>query len=495
MKKLSVLIVFLIISITVFAQTVVEEELFKVKRDSVEFVNYEGPHQKYETADEIRGIGIYLGKIIDSEETIRSYNGRYSIMHLVSSQGQELLNADILVIEKEAVVDHIDNVRRILSGYLEQAYSYSKEDADVLAEFTTYYNAVYRGDFQYFISSYNKIVTDSLDSEKTGISTRYLEWPGNTQIVIPLSVTGEVKIDADIISNEEVIEDLRTQDDKGIEPRKEIVELKEKEIEEEQNIIEEQKEELKEDSKDLTLDKEKLEEESEKLTDGEIKNRETDITEKEVVLEEKTEKLKEREDKQQERQEVVQKERELIAEDEKKIIEDEKVDFVDDNSESLETVPFLIIDVNDPNLMGRLALINTKTGEIDKRSSINTVRGRRYYLSGKKMLIVSGIDRAPQAVRLMFLDTKTLEVLLQGDYDVFSDTDLLLNGNKIYAVVREDNKWYVGRFNNELVLQDRSEQEVLSYTPLQLNNGILYVQLNDGRVIPLDPDTLKFNDE
>lgn len=494
MKKIIIILVFIIISVDLFAQTVVKEELFKVKKDSVEFFNYEGPHDKFETADEIRGIGAYLGNIINTADTTRTYNGRYSIIHLVETEGQGLLNADILIIEKDAVVDHIDNVRRILSGYLEQAYSYSREDSDIIAEFATYYNAVYRGDFQYFISSYNKIVTDNLSPEKTGISTRYLEWPGNTQIVIPLNKTGEVKIDTDIISNEEVIEDLRTKDDKGIEPRKEIVELKEREIEEEQDKIEEQKVDLREDTQELELEKEKLEDESEKLTESEVIDRETDITEKESVLDKEREELKEREDKQQERQEEVQKERELIAEDENKLIEDEKGDSTDKTVELVETVPFLIIDGNDTDLMGRLALINIKTGEIDKRSSINTVRGRRYYLSGNNMLIVSGIDRAPQAVRLMFLDSRSLEVKTQSDYDVFSDTDLLLDGVKIYAVVREDSKWYVGRFNNELVLQSRSGEEVLSYTPLQLNDGVLFVQLSNGKVVPLDPDTLEINE-
>jgi Borrelia P83/100 protein len=491
MKKISFIMVMIIISSALFSQSIVKEELFKINRDSVEFENYEGPHDKFETADEIRGIGLYLGVDFEKQENKRSYNGRYSIRHLIAKDGQGLLNADIFYIEKDAVVDHINNVRRILSGYLEKAYSYSREDSDIIAEFVTYYNAVYRGDFQYFLSSYNNIVTDNLDTESAGISTRYLEWPGSTQMLIPLTASGEIKIDTDIISDEEVIEDLRTQDDKGIEPRKDIVELKEREIEEEQEKLEEDKEELREESLNLEKDKEKLEDETDILTDNEIKDRETDLAEKETKLEDKKEVIEDREAKQQDRQDDVQKEREQIAEDEKKLIEEEQSDSKSSDTVSVKTVPFLIIDGNNSELMGRLALINTENGEIYKRSSINTVRGRKYYLSGNKMLIVSGIDKAPQAVRLMFLDSKTLEVITQGNYDVFSDTHILLNTNKIYAVVREDNRWYAGRFNNELILQSRSELEVLSFTPLQLNDGILYVQLKDGKVVPLNPDTLK----
>ena len=494
MKKIPVLLILILVSISLFSQSVVKEELFKVQRETVEFVNYEGPHAKFETADEIRGIGIYLGNQIKGGGSRSSYHGRYSIIHAVTEEGQGLFNADILIIEEDAVVDHINNIRRILSGYLQAAYSYSKEDADIIAEFATYYNAVYRGDFQYFISVYNELVINNLDEDMAGISTRYPEWPGATQMVVPLTVTGELKIDTDAISNEDVIEDLRTQDDKGIEPRKDIVELKEREIEGEQDKIEEQKEELKEESRELETEKDQLEEASDKLTDTEIKEREEDITEKETDLEEKQEELKEREEDQQERQEAVQKEREQIAEDEKELIAEKKESSADTPADS-KTVPFLIIDGNDSDLMGRLALINTATGEIDKRSSINTVRGRRYYLSGKKMLIVSGIDRAPQAVRLMFLDSETLEVIMQGSNDVFGDTDVLLNGSSIFAVVREEGKWYIGRFNKDLELQARSEQEVLAYTPLQLNDGILYVQLDNGRVVPLIPETLGINEK
>ncbi|MDA3940029.1 MAG: P83/100 family protein, partial [Spirochaetia bacterium] len=155
MRKIFFVIILIAISTNIFAQTVVQEELFKVQRESVEFVNYEGPHDKFESAIEIRGIGLYLGKFSNFSEDQRSYNSRYSIKHLVAKEGQGLLNADIFFIEKEAVVDHINNVRRILSGYLEQAYSYSKEDSDIIAEFASYYNAIYRGDFQYFIGSYN----------------------------------------------------------------------------------------------------------------------------------------------------------------------------------------------------------------------------------------------------------------------------------------------------------------------------------------------------
>ncbi len=488
MKKLNLLIIILIISGTLFAQEVVKEELFKVNRDSVEFVNYEGPHDKFETADEIRGIGISLGGKSEQLSGTRTYNNKYSILHLFDPEGQGLLNGDIFSIEKDAVVDHIDNVRRILSGYLQTAYSYSKEDSDVLAEFASYYNAVYRGNFEYFISAYNKIVTDNLDSEKAGISTRYMEWPGNTQILIPLTPGGKMAIDT--ISDNTVIEDLRTQDDKGIEPRKDMVELKEKDIEAEQTKIEDKKEVILQKESELQAEKEQLNNESENLSDKEITSKENIIAQKEQILNQEKEEVKKEDVVQKERQDAVQKEREQIAKDENKLIDQQSKAGVAAKTKT-SMVPFLVIDKDNSDYMGRIALINTETGEIEKKSSINTVRGRRYYLLDGKLLIVSGIDKAPQSVRLMFLNSETLEVISQGNYDVFADSDVLINGKNIYAVVRENDSWYVGKFNPELKLLVRSNQEVLSHTPLQLNKGILYAQLSNGKIAPISPDTLE----
>ena len=75
-----------------------------------------------------------------------------------------------------------------------------------------------------------------------------------------------------------------------------------------------------------------------------------------------------------------------------------------------------------------------------------------------------------------------------------AEATIHMNGNSVFAVVRENGKWYVGRFNKELELQARSEDEVLAYTPLQLNDGILYVQLDNGKVAALIPDTLGINE-
>ena len=85
-------------------------------------------------------------------------------------------------------------------------YGYDYRDARALALFTTYYNAVHRGDMTYFKSRYKKVVLKHLNSGNAGISTKYYNWPGRTRMVIPLTEAdkrGKIRlVDPFIIADE-----------------------------------------------------------------------------------------------------------------------------------------------------------------------------------------------------------------------------------------------------------------------------------------------------
>ena len=86
-------------------------------------------------------------------------------------------------------MDHIDNLRIIISGYLQSAYGYPEADARVIAEFATYYNAVYRGDIDMVNERYKTAVSDFMEPPTIGIDRHYSNWPGHTQLIIPVRYT------------------------------------------------------------------------------------------------------------------------------------------------------------------------------------------------------------------------------------------------------------------------------------------------------------------
>ena len=193
MKKLVFFVAAVFFAGTAFFASALEvdrAELQSAGANSVVFINYTGPHQIINTVEQIRSIGSGLGGSISANSARESRAGqasRYYVIHAVDPSTTEKLDADILILGEQAIVDHIDNLRRIIAAYLESAYGYSRKDSQTLAVFVTVYNAVYRGKLDVFKQKYKTVVTKNLTADKAGLALNYAEWPGKTQIVIPLS--------------------------------------------------------------------------------------------------------------------------------------------------------------------------------------------------------------------------------------------------------------------------------------------------------------------
>ena len=202
--------------------------------DTIVFRNYSGPHSVINTIEQIRQIGSGLGESVKGNTqkagTFGSSN-RYQVIHAVDPSVKEKMDADIIIIGKDATVDHITNLRRIISAYLSTAYGYSNKDADTIATFVTVYNAVYRGNLDYFKPKYKDVVINNLSSSIVGLSTNYQDWPGKTQIIIPLyDLNGGLStVDTSLISDKEVVKSMQGEEDKGIDARKDMVDIKERE--------------------------------------------------------------------------------------------------------------------------------------------------------------------------------------------------------------------------------------------------------------------------
>jgi hypothetical protein len=231
MKNIISSFIFTVTMLCLCAQTPNETEIKSVDARNIEFINNDGPQAVVNTVSEITDIGSQLGIPVRGGAFSSGSADRYRLLHVIVPSEQNGFDADILVLGKSAGVDHITNLRRIIAGYFVSAYGYSNADAATLAAFVTVYNAVYRGRMDYFASKYKSAVTDRLTQNQVGLSPNYKEWPGAAQIVIPISdIGGDLStIDTSVISDKNVIESMRKADDRGIEDRKGMIDMKERE--------------------------------------------------------------------------------------------------------------------------------------------------------------------------------------------------------------------------------------------------------------------------
>ena len=509
-KTVAALVLLITIAVTGFAQ---------VNRDEMEnlppvtFINYEGPHAVVDTREQIRQIGVTIGQQIYEREGAlaptlnamtleqrRAYTyryeigapSRYYIIHSVSGPEGEKLDADIMGLGVDTGVDHIRNLRVIIQGYLQSAYNYSPSDALLLAQFITVYNAVYRGNWDYFTGRFKTPVIGNLVRERAGLSIRYDEWPGRTMMLIPLG-QGIAAIDTGVISDSRVIEEMRREDDQGIPQRQQMVNLMEREAEQAERQAQTERQTARQEERQIAAERQQVEQQrqqtDEQVQSGritqeeaaqveqELNRREEDLDRRQAAVEERREEAQNLEDFAAQRREEAQEQRQEIAEDMQAAIAQESGGVYGVSIEK-ESPP-----------MGRIIRYNTQTGREIRRSPMNTIHVRTVTLIDNRMIAVAGENVGQGAVRLVEVNQNNLEMARQGDDDIMPGSLLWVNGSDLYAITTDlsNNRCYIGRFNTNFILQAKSAVTVHPQGSVLIQQDRLLTQREDGSILILNP--------
>ncbi|AGT27688.1 P83/100 family protein [Borrelia miyamotoi] len=210
MKVIRIVFMSLFIFLNVFtfnAREVDKKRLKDFVNMDLEFINYRGPYDSTDTYQQIVGIGEFLAKNLTNNKS--NYYKKYYVNRYIESN-DEKSSSDVFLISESSSLDSILNLRRILTGYLMGAFNYSKDSAALLAKAITIYNAVYRGDLDYYSDAYIQPAIEGLSKDNVGLSRVYSQWAGKTCIFIPfkrniLSGSIESEVDLDKIVTEKVV--------------------------------------------------------------------------------------------------------------------------------------------------------------------------------------------------------------------------------------------------------------------------------------------------
>lgn len=506
----TILFLFISISTALFSQGVDRVELEKSQGSGIEFINYVGPHAIIESIAQIRNIGYAMGTAVKSGTAQTGDAGRYFVIHSVSAADGTKLDADIMGFGVDAGVDHIDNVRRIIQGYLEGAYDYSADDAALLARYITVYNAIYRSNMEYFTSAYKTPVAENLNADKAGLSIRYDEWPGRTLMVIPLmtGVSGSLSaVDTTSITDGNVIDQMRTADDMGLDDRKDMVDLKEREADEAAQRAEAQREAIAEEERRLEEERRQIADDKQLIADqreeaaaiedpeeraaaeDEIARREEETAQREERLAEDEKVLEEQRTEAEKTQtfadtktEEAQADRQDIAKDQQVIIETE-----DSAAAAAAGAGIMGLAMRDASsFLGSIVIINPETGEQTKASALNTVSARTFSMISGKLFAVAGENQGNGAVRLVEIDSATLEIKTQGNDDIDVNSYLWQNGSDLYAIVASGGKRYLAKFDQTLAKSAQSRAEVHQWAAVNFQGDFIVTQKPDGSVLLLN---------
>lgn len=430
----------------------------------IEFVNYKGPNKREDPLNEIYAIGRTLaqGAKPRTGEPFR-YLMKYSVVRAVAKDEPEKLSADILSIDKEAQVDHIDNVRRITAGYLTEMYGYTHKQAWALAVFISYYNAVHRGDTGYFDTVYKKAVMKHIGPNNAGISTKYSDWPGATKMLVPLTEAakrgGIDAIDPFALTDEKTKKELRKDD--RVPERKEIVDLKDKAIEKDKADLSRKKEDI--DRKKSELEKDKAAIEKDKAA---IDKEKADLAKKEEGIKKDKEAaaaITDPEKRKEKESEIAKKEKDAAAEKEG-LKKDEKA--LGDKEKALEKKSEAV-----------------KGDEKDAAAKEDALKKKEDSVKEEKKEIAKD-DKSPEGLKKKEADLAQKETELDKREDSLRSktTDKNIFADKLYYLKIKE---YLegGHYNNELFMIDAAQRKVVLKSPVANICGSRYDVFSDGIVV------------
>ncbi len=511
-----------------FSLEVSRSELDSVSGQGIVFINYTGPQTVINTLPEIRGIGTNLGTIVSAGGSTAGYTDRYMIIHAVDETVPQGLDADILILGPSAGVDHIDNLRLIISSYLEAAYGYTEADASTLAVFITVYNAVYRGQMTPFQQKYKQIVVSNLNPDICGLSVNYADWPGKSQIVIPLSAQGGPgtlsAIDTTVISDKNVVDSMREGDGMGIDDRKDLVDIKEREAQQaEQRAQDIQKEatqaqqqaaderakqaqeeaalrQAQQEAEQARREAERAQQQAAAAPDDAEAQRQAEqaqqqAEQKRAEAEQQAQKTEQQQQTAQTAQQAAdektqqaageqafadrkqteaQSDRTEIAKDNQKIIEQENRERTE-AQQQIQTVTAVKV-IDNRNLLSAPVLLNSSTGSVVRESPVNSIRGRTLLPAGDGFIAVAGKNTGTGAIKLVLLDGETLDITVQSAENVAENAVLVMADGFYYTVIQSGTGYVIGKYDETLSLKNKSAVEVLPETAITVSGTNLTVQ-------------------
>ncbi|GBF39467.1 P83/100 family protein [Leptospira johnsonii] len=476
----------------------------------VNFVNRSAARADEETKGSNARTGAGISEALKKDPKSPASADGITAIRILPDEKEKKFGADLISIGKDADYGHINSIQRILSGYVKANFGYSEANSDTLATYILYYNAIHRKGADYLKRKYNTEVVKNAQNDKIGIGRRYTEWPGKTQIVIPI-VFNVLSDDGKDLDTDELEKEVNKDLDKkkeGQDDKKRMNDLQNDKAEEEKRKLQDKKEEnrrkqeeasnkernaereIQELNKDPVKNKQKItqkqeerkqaqqEQQKAKKEEQQLKDKEKDIAKKEESRksdskssssssdskssssgdskksEAKSDDNKSKEELKQELKET-KKELETVKEEQKKK-EDFDKNVVGGKILFLKTLKY----TSDGHYSNELHALDPTKDDTIFKGDFNKICGRTFEVVDGKALVVGYESDHSAAHKLILIDQETLKPAVWSADSVFWRSPMIVKGDEIYAFEERNGKYYLSRYDKGLKKTAGSEEEI-----------------------------------
>ncbi|TGL40916.1 P83/100 family protein [Leptospira perdikensis] len=522
----SIIICLFVVGLSLTAQSKAplgESEIKGSKK--IEFINRSLRKASDDIIQENTEIGRKLAETLAKENTA-TVDGVKIQRVLPGADGK--LGADILYLSESQSFDHVNSIARIIASYVEKSFQYKAGNAETLAQYVLYYNATHRKDSKFFTKKYTEGVIAATSSDKLGIDTVYKNWPGKTQIIIPIE--GNIlKDNGKDVTTDELEKDVnKTVKDKEKDPAtkqkmedeaKKMDKLQTDKLKDEKKVLQDKKQEVADEQKQLQDKKDALKKQ-ESETVASLNELKKDPVKNKAEIEKKTEDIKkiEQEKKDTEKKsEAVEAKKEELSKKEEQIAKKEEARTGGDTAKKEDTVQkveakveelktelaqtkeelkkkeeqsdnvvnnkilfmkFIKYDT-DGHYSNELWAIDPAKDDALFKSPYNNICSKEFKEIANQGVLVLGYDGEKVETRkhkLVLLDPDKLGVKKTSDSaDIFWRTPMINREDKIYVIEKVKDKYHVARFKSDLTFEKRTEEPVEENSELTFFGDKVYV--------------------
>ena len=463
--------------------SIAEKEIRKIK--AANFTNFTGEVEHPDRVVDMIATGGALATNLKMQNGRSTVGDKYSLTRVLSTNSTKY-SADIFGVEAGAKVNHIKNLRRIMSGYISSSFKINVKLSMTIATFVTYYNAWLRNHTD-GLSSYADEVVKAVDPAKAGIGLNYREWPGASQMLIPLSVSG---LYGSNISTRELYnkaEDLlRQQKDKGVNERQDMLNARQDELNKKQQTL------------DQKIDQNLTKQDK---VQGDISNIKKD--EPSTVRDEKLTNAANTMDALKQEQDRLQAEKDRLAAEKQELAkkaEALKKDIKDVNYSGVETEKYLYFmkfnRIESGVIYKELSAINKEDLNVDR--SYKDVSSMNTSIWESKDVISIAQNANTQKFGLTIFDGETLDIVDQSQQAVYANSYVDADKGFIYAIIEKGKSDYrLGKFDANLKLVQITDQPVFQNSGIVISTDKIYLLATsaDGKtrnIAAFNKEDLKF---
>lgn len=211
---------------------------------------------------------------------------------------------------------------------------------------------------------------------------------------------------------------------------------------------------------------------------------------------ESAKKAEEQQQKADKKLDEAQNERMEIAKDQQEILESELKQLEDGTVIGLKVV-------KEADYLSTLVKVNSKTGKVVKESPVKVIRGRTIIAvqdavvgvatgasfpktSGDSTfyMAICGENSGKGAIKLCLIDAFKMEIQKESEENVSEHSVLVNNGSNFYCVIQDKSGWVLGRYDKSLNLIQKSAVNISESTPITITGkGIVVTNSNNIPVL------------